>query len=298
MTYASDNFLFWLIAAAMIALALTFVLPHLLARRGPPPGPCRDASNAAIYRSELADLDRQRIDRRMTDEQYSEAREELERRLLSETADPTQEAAPVTPTRRAAILITVALPTLALGLYAVFGDPTALDGTPVAATGAGAVDPSAFRVERDVLARHLAHNPRDGRGWVLLARGDFEANRFDDAAVAYEKALEVSPKIAGDAGIWCEYADALGMAQGGTLAGRPRELVMRALKVNAAHPKALEMAGSAAYEQRDFAAAASYWRQLLAQLPEATAQHRELAGAIARAEQLTLAASGTSDAPR
>jgi len=297
-SYTSDNFLFWLIAAAMIALALAFILPRLLARRGPSPGPCRNASNVAIYRSELADLDRQRADRRMTGEQYSVAREELERRLLSETADIALEVAPVAPSRGAAILIVLTLPALALGLYAAFGDPAALEQTPFAETWADAGDPNGFRIDRDVLARHLAHHPRDGRGWVLLARGDFAANRFVDAAAAYERALGVSPKVAADAGIWCEYADALGMTQGGTLAGRPRELVMRALKLDSAHPKALEMAGSAAYELGDFAAAASYWRQLLAQFPEGTAQHRELAVAIGRAEQLTLAASVPAEAPR
>ena len=66
--------------------------------------------------------------------------------------------------------------------------------------------------------------------------------------------------------VWCEYADALGMAQGGRLEGRPRELIERALALNPAHPKALEMAGSAAYERGDFAAAARHWKALLAQL--------------------------------
>jgi cytochrome c-type biogenesis protein CcmH len=125
---------------------------------------------------------------------------------------------------------------------------------------------------------------------------DFEADRFADAAASYEKALATTPKVAADPGVWCEYADALGMAQGGALAGRPRELVMRALTLDPAHPKALEMAGSAAFEQQDFAAAAQYWQQLLAQLPASSLRHRELAAAIARAERLTLAASGSSAA--
>ena len=148
----------------------------------------------------------------------------------------------------------------------------------------------------EVLVRHLARNARDGRAWVLLARMDFEADRYDEAAASYQKALAASSKVAADAGGWCEYADALGMAQGGILAGKPRELVMRALALRPAHPTALEMAGSAAYEQRDFAAAAAYWRQLLGQLPEGSLQYRELATAFARAERLTLVAGSGQDA--
>ena len=131
------------------------------------------------------------------------------------------------------------------------------DDGPAAASRDGHANAGKLPVARDELVRHLARNARDGRAWVLLARMDFEADRFDDAAVSYQKALTASAKVAADAGVWCEYADALGMAQGGMLAGKPRELVMRALALDPAHPKALEMAGSAAYEQRDFAAAAS-----------------------------------------
>jgi cytochrome c-type biogenesis protein CcmH len=111
---------------------------------------------------------------------------------------------------------------------------------------------------------------------------DLEADRFADAVTAYEKAIAADSKAARDPGVWCELADALGMAQGGRLAGRPRELVMHALTLDPAHPKALEMAGSAAYEAGDIAAAVRYWRELLAQLPEPTRAHQELAAAVER----------------
>jgi cytochrome c-type biogenesis protein CcmH len=75
------------------------------------------------------------------------------------------------------------------------------------------------------------------------------------------------------------------MAQGGRLAGRPRELIDKALALDAAHPRALEMAGSAAYEAGDFRAAARFWRQLLAQLAAESSEHGQLVAAIARAEQ-------------
>jgi cytochrome c-type biogenesis protein CcmH len=148
------------------------------------------------------------------------------------------------------------------------------------APGAGALP-----VTRDALEAHVERAPRDGRAWLLLARAELGADRFQEAADAYERGLATSRKAALDPGVWCEYADALGMAQGGRLAGRPRELIERALALNAAHPKALEMAGSAAYERGDFDAAARYWKQLLPQLAEGTLAHGELAAAVARAER-------------
>jgi cytochrome c-type biogenesis protein CcmH len=293
----SDALLFWLLAAAMAGVALFFALPGLLARRAPPARGRRTEMNAAIYRGELAELARERVEGRLTEPQYARAREEIERRLLSDVAGERAASGTTVAPRAAAYVMAIALPALAFGLYAVFGNPLAIEQGPAAAA-ASTASPANLSARRDDLVRHLARNPRDGRGWVLLARVNFEADRFADAAASYEKALAASPKIAADAGIWCEYADALGMAQGGALAGRPRELVMRALTLDPAHPKALEMAGSAAYELQDFAAAARYWQQLLGQLPASSVRHRELAAAIARAERLTVAASGGSGASK
>jgi cytochrome c-type biogenesis protein CcmH len=179
----------------------------------------------------------------------------------------------------------VLLPAFAFGLYAVYGDPGAMRGEAAARLfgddAAQAVPPS-----REDLLRHLERSPRDGRGWVLLARMEFGADRFGEAATAYDRAVAVDPKVAGDPAVWCEYADALGMTQGGALAGKPRELVSRALALNPAFPAALEMAGGAAFEAQDYPLAARYWRELLAQLPAQARARIELEAAIARADGL------------
>jgi cytochrome c-type biogenesis protein CcmH len=68
-------------------------------------------------------------------------------------------------------------------------------------------------------------------------------------------------------------------------------LIERALALDARHPKALEMAGSAAYERGDYTSAQRYWRALLAQVPESSPAYRELSAAIARAGRLGLGRS-------
>jgi cytochrome c-type biogenesis protein CcmH len=199
--------------------------------------------------------------------------------------------------RTLALIVGIALPALAFGVYALYGDPTAIEPFPGDEPAAGAT-PHEATVGRDELVRHLARNARDGRAWVLLARIDFDADRFTDAATAYAKALDASPKVAADPAIWCEYADALGMAQGGSLAGKPRELIERALALSASHPKALEMAGSAAYGQGDYEGAVRNWRMLLAQLPAGSQRYRELAAAIERAERMTVAGTPAAESAR
>ncbi len=132
------------------------------------------------------------------------------------------------------------------------------------------------------LETHLGRTPRDGRGWVLLARLHFASDRYEAAARAYERALEVSRKVAQDPQVWCELADALGMVQGGSLKGRPKEMIDKALSLKGAHPRALEMAGSAAFEAREYDRALLYWEPLLAQLDPQSREHRELSVAVER----------------
>jgi len=190
--------------------------------------------------------------------------------------------------RRVLLAVAAAVPLAAAALYAFLGDLRAVDEarTVDAATAMETVPAAELR---DDLVAQLARNPRDARGWVMLARLDLAQDRFADAAQAYERALAVSPKADGDPTLWCEYADALGMAQGGSLAGRPREIVLKALARDPTHPKALEMAGSSAYDERDYAGAARHWRALLAQLAAGSQEAQELTAAITSAELLVAA---------
>jgi cytochrome c-type biogenesis protein CcmH len=189
------------------------------------------------------------------------------------------------------IAAAIAAVSLALGFYVLLRQPA----SEVAPAGALAADAQRMPVTRDALAAHLARHPDDGRSWVLLARIDLDADRFADAAAAYERALAASTKVAADPAVWCEYADALGMANGGSLAGKPRELVMRALARDPQHPKALEMAGSAAFEAHEYAAALGYWNALRAQLPAESDAGRELERAIRRAERLARVGATAAD---
>lgn len=176
----------------------------------------------------------------------------------------------------------------AVGSAAAETDYAALESALRNRSGAGVNTPPPLA--REDLRRQAEHNPRDGRAWALLAYAEFDAESYAAAAAAFEKAAAASSKVAADPGVLCDWADALGMAQGGALKGRPQELISRALALRPLHPKALEMAGSAAYEQRQFAMAADYWRRLLPQLAPRSEQHRALSDAIARAERLAATA--------
>jgi cytochrome c-type biogenesis protein CcmH len=270
--------LFTLIALALVGVALAFLLPTLLRTRVQRQDRVRAAISSEIFRQELEELDGEAARGEIPAEDAQSAREEMRRRLVDQTRAQAPGEAPRRPARLVALVIALAIPLVAALLYLAVGKPEAMDEQPA---------PDAV-VEGDYVARlqtHLARQPRDGRGWVLLARAQVERNEFKAATDAYQKALTVSEKIAKDPGVLCEYADALGMAQGGRLAGKPAELVAQALSINPKHPAALEMAGSAAYEEGRYGDAARYWKELLSGLTPGGERHAELSAAVARAER-------------
>lgn len=270
--------LFTLIALALVGVALAFLLPTLLRTRAQREDRVRAAINSEVYRREIEELDGEAARGEIAAADAQSAREEVRRRLVDQTRAQAPDEAPRRHARLVALFIALAIPLVAALLYLAVGKPEALDKQPAPEAAA----------DGDYVARlqtHLARQPRDGRGWVLLARAQFERNEFKAATDAYQKALTVSEKIAKDPGVLCEYADALGMAQGGRLAGKPVELVAQALSINPKHPAALEMAGSAAYEEGRYGDAARHWKELLSDLVPGSERHAELSAAVARAER-------------
>jgi cytochrome c-type biogenesis protein CcmH len=88
--------------------------------------------------------------------------------------------------------------------------------------------------------------------------------RYPDAVAAFKKAAALLPD---DAALLADYADAVAMTQQGRLSGAPMRLVHRALKVDPRNPKALALAGTDAFDRRDYRRAATYWEKALNAAP-------------------------------
>jgi cytochrome c-type biogenesis protein CcmH len=104
--------------------------------------------------------------------------------------------------------------------------------------------------------------------------------RFQESADAYAHLDKLVPN---DPTVLADYADALGMAQGRTLAGKPYELAKRALSIDPKHKKALALAGTAALDVGDFDNALRYWQALGKELPadsEDAGQVRAIVGDV------------------
>jgi cytochrome c-type biogenesis protein CcmH len=117
----------------------------------------------------------------------------------------------------------------------------------------------------------------------MLARSYNSMERFGEAAGAYAKATELSPK---DADLWAEYAFVTAMASGRSLEGRPRELIDKALQVDPENAKALQLAGSAAFQAKDYKKAVGHWERVLKQVPPNSELAKQITARINEAKTL------------
>ena len=270
--------LFWAVGAALAAVALLLLLRPLLFTR-PAKALSRREANVSIHRDQLRELEADLAAGKIAQADYGRARAELEARLLEDVAVPDE-----APARRGAPGVTIglaaAVPILAIAVYVAIGSPAALSpqADPHASVGAEQVE---AMVER--LAAKMRENPEDAEGWKLLGRSYSVLGRFNEAADAYAKAAVRAPR---DAQLLADFADTLAMARGQSLEGEPEKLVHRALEIDPDNLKALALAGTIEFNRRQFAAAAGYWKRMLAHVEPGTEDARAIQSNINEALQM------------
>ena len=278
---------FWLIAGAMTLVAVAFVAARLVVpRRSPFHAEPRDA-NLAVLRASWSELDRDCATGLLPADQRESARAELATRAAEELEEPRPAASP-RPDRTAAALAAILIPLAAFGVYRLVGSPESVDNVRAFASLDRPMSPENLPAFRERLEKHLADNPRDGRAWVILGRVDLALERHASAAAAFAEAVESSRKVAGDPEVWIDYAEAVGMAEGRTLVGRPERLIAKALEIDPSNARALEMAGSLATERGDHAGAARHWTLMRDRLDADDPRRVELSRAIARAGRIAV----------
>ncbi|WP_407351315.1 tetratricopeptide repeat protein [Luteimonas sp. R10] len=172
-----------------------------------------------------------------------------------------------TQSRRLAIAVVVAMPVLALCLYALVGTPAGLDPA----------ERQAPRTLADAVARleaELARDPRQGEGWRLLGRAYREEGRLDDARDAFARAAKLAPE---DVGAQLEYAESRAQADPQRrFDAEAMALLQRVLALDPSQERARLFLGIAQRQAGQDAEAAATWEPLLATLgPEAAAGLRE-----------------------
>ncbi len=295
--------------AGLIALALVFVLPPLLrATRLPAADVAADAArraNLQVLREQLAALDAEHASGALDASQHQLARSEVERRALEEEQDVVRPAV-ATRAGKTAIALGAFVPLFVFVVYGGLGTPEALlSRSPAQAAangnGNGAETGGVTAQQIDAMVSKLANRletqtapqPGDAEAWTMLARSYAVLQRFPEASRAFVRARGLAPD---NAQLLADHADVLAMLQGQTVAGEPAKLVMRALEIDPRNLKALALAGSAAFERKDFSTALKFWGQAKSLAEPGSAFASGLDGSIQQAQAAGGQAPGAAPA--
>lgn len=262
---------FLVAVAVTVALVLALLMwPYF--RRARSGATSRKDLNSAIYREQFAKLEQDLAEGMLAQDDYAQARAELQRRLL-EDAQVDDAAATLHTPRKTMIAIGLAVPLVAGAFYLLIGNPASLFPTAAHQTA------DAQELERmvDVLAKKLEKEPNNPQGWAMLARSYKVMGRTLEAEKAFERAGSF---IDNDAQALASYADVVASNAGGSLAGKPTMLIQKALKVDPNDPMALWLSGTADMEAGNFAQTLQTWEHLATLLPPGSEDAQMLQGAI------------------
>lgn len=268
---------FYLAAATIVVVALALLLrPWWRSARRAASADSLPALNAAIHRDRLTELERDHSNGTLSAVDLAEAREELQRQLLDDTA-ATEVHAAESVSRKSGIVLALLVPLIAVAVYALLGSPAAMLSGPAQAQRATA-DMEQLVVK---LAQKLEQNPDNPEGWAMLARSYKSLGRWDDAERAFTR---IGPELNKNAELLAELAEMLVQKSNG-FTPRSRELVQQALRLEPGNMLALFLGGGEAFEGGRYAEAATLWQRLLPQLEPGSEDARMVETSIAQAKE-------------
>ncbi|HJV68101.1 c-type cytochrome biogenesis protein CcmI/CycH [Ideonella sp.] len=145
----------------------------------------------------------------------------------------------------------------------------------------------------DTLAARMKNDPNNAEGWLMLGRSYSVLGQFEPAVAAYRHVLTLEPK---NAQALADLADALAVTSQGRFDGEPAQLVSQALAADGNNLKALLLAGTIAFDKKDYAAAARHWEKATRAGPPDSELVKQARANLAEARQLAGLPPLTADA--
>jgi len=261
---------FGFFAALMLLVALCLILiPMLLTQELEFKGD--DQDNIELAKKKLKEIDDDFAAGLIQQEAFEQAKREIELGLFRDLDGKQSAKVTAKNGRWLAIPLMFAVPLVSLSLYTVLGDLRVFDTdalravmSPESAETGHANKSDEIKAMVNKLAARMEKEPNDVDGWLMLSRSYKVIERYQDAANAMRKAYALT----GDKpDVLLQMADALAMANGGTLKGEPTTLVEKALKIEPKNQMGLWLMGMAYAENDQFQQAVDSWQTLLKDYP-------------------------------
>jgi cytochrome c-type biogenesis protein CcmH len=273
----------WLIFGLMTAAAVFAVIWPLVRQRGAE----HLGSDIEVYRDQLDEVDRDLAAGLVGKTEAQAARIEISRRLLA-AADANQTApAPTNPAaavwrRRVVVFISlILLPAGAAGLYLQIGSPNLASMAIAAQQNAGSSPEASIAALVAKAEAQLQRNPKDGRGWEVLAPVYMRLGRYTDSVNAWRNVIVL---LGQNADREASLGESLMAEANGVVTADAKAAFVRAVTLDNTTVSARYYLGVAAEQDGDHAKAAKIFRDLIAEAPAGAHWVADVRKALARVE--------------
>jgi len=267
--------------ALLVGCVLWLIRPLVWAR--PLASPSRQSLNTAIYQEELAKLKLDLSAGLVAASAFEEAQTELMARYLQDTQAQDQAVdASFKPARVTQWALVVLLPLSAVCIYLLLGQPMALVWNPEAPSSASktpAVTQADIERMVSALADKVAQDPSNLEGLAMLVRSYKALGRMQEAERAYDRS---ALHLQNNAAMLSDYADVAAANAQGVFTGKPQQLIDQALRLDPNDLMGLWLAGTAAFDAKQYPKALAHWERLFKLLPPQSEDAKVIGQAIDR----------------
>jgi len=268
--------LLWVYVGLMTVAAIAAVLWPLWRRRTA----LASGTDVAVYRDQLQEIDRDLRLGLIPANEAEAARVEVSRRLLaaSQAAQPAASVSGGGWQRNFIAGLAVLVLTIgAAGLYLRVGSPLmASESAPAKAEATATIDRLVAQAEE-----YLQKNPRDARGWEVLAPVYMRVGRYSDSANAWRNTIQLAGE---NADRLANLGEALTAEANGIVTADAKDAFTRAVALDQTTVTARFYLGIAAEQDGKASEAAKLFKDLIADSPANAPWLGDIRTALARVE--------------
>lgn len=271
--------LFWILAAALIALALAFIIWPLFSYRADQRAQTDLRNqNLMAYRSRMKELESEYQSGILDQDNYQQLREELAGSMLDDVPDAAeapQNAVAKPHGRRSALIVGLVsfalVPAAAVYLYQQWGS---MDDVEQYRAMQDVMASEGDRVEQMTqltaqLRERLLAKPENTDGWAMLGRSYMRLEQYENAAWAFEQlAGQVTDDTKAEATAWGLSAQALFFNSQGELNEQVTRAIGKARSLDPDEVNALGLLGISAFSSENYEQAISYWERIVEVAPD------------------------------
>ncbi len=295
--------MFWFFAAALVVLAVLFVLLPLwkIHRAGESGRARREQTNLLIFQERIAELEAERAAGTLEEENFQELKRELQRSLLSDVdagaADVQGKiegsASLLSLSRLIPLVLVLMVPSATFLLYQQWGYQDELELAQLGErTRAGVNNAEEARDLIFAIGEVVQSEPENGWAWFFLAQNLVNLQQFPEAAMSLERAAANIAEPQDKAEILSQQAYLEYFLAEQKLTDKVQGIIDQIQLINPNHQIVLDILGMDAEQRGDYQTAITYLRRILQSTPAGPAAD-DLNTRIANAQQ-QLAASGVA----